>query len=142
MAHHYNDNGTIYEVAGGKDNDNGTVYEIDHGKYNDNGTVYEVAFAEPITVKLSNNAYSVSYAYVGYNGVKYTTKTTFEINKGDTLQLYVYGDSISAYIEIDGNKVHQGTGTYNYVPQRNVTISFSSGMGLGSRFGAIKVTST
>lgn len=50
MAHSYNDNGTIYEVGGGKFNDNGTVYEIDHGKYNDNGTVYEITFGPVVLI--------------------------------------------------------------------------------------------
>lgn len=70
MAHKVNDNGTIYEIGGGKYNDNGTVYEIDHGKYNDNGTVYEVAFGPGI----------ITFTYTWYS----TLIGTFEAEEGMT----------------------------------------------------------
>jgi hypothetical protein len=45
MAHKCLDNGTAYEVAGGKVRDNGTSYAISHGKINSSGTVYEIPFS-------------------------------------------------------------------------------------------------
>lgn len=44
MAHKVLDNGTAYEITGGKVLDNGTAYEIDHGRVMDAGTVYDIEF--------------------------------------------------------------------------------------------------
>jgi hypothetical protein len=73
MAHKCRDNGTAYEVVGGKVRDNGTSYAISHGKINSSGTVYEIPFSSgtPVselsvgsTVKMNVNGAATEFIVV------------------------------------------------------------------------------
>ena len=52
MVHKSIVNGTIYEVAKGKDLVGGTVYEKDHGNVMVGGTVYKIEITSPETVEI------------------------------------------------------------------------------------------
>ena len=113
MAHNYNDNGTIYEIGGGKDNDNGTVYEIDHGKVNVNGTVYSIEFGgAPVTVTCSGLS---SKNYVEVNGTKHTASGTFQAKVGDKMRCVVSEGTQNNEIQADWNIVASGKGTVEYI---------------------------
>lgn len=75
MAHNYNDNGTVYEISGGKINMNGTVYEVDHGKANDSGTIYNLPFGPAI----------ITFTYTFYGNLI----GTFQAEEGMTWRQFI-----------------------------------------------------
>lgn len=152
MAHNYNDNGTIYEIGGGKDNMNGTVYEIDHGSYNDNGTVYEIRFAASAYTVTITGGTDFSYPYVVYNGNTYKTAASFVIPAGASIVIYTgCGSSASSmgYISIDGVTVastskinNKYSVSYTYTPTSDISIQLTYNGYQSTKYNGIALVTT
>ena len=153
MAHNYNDNGTVYEIGGGKVNMNGTVYEIDHGKYNDNGTVYELSFGNKqvikITVASSIRSYHGTRFYVQVNGSKLPVGTTEFASEG-SLSISVHVKTITGLGNDNYNKVilngsikMQNSGTYTFSTEAStITVDFTASGASGSGTNVIATITT
>lgn len=73
------------------------------------------------TMTITGVTGSTSQQYVLYNGARYTSPTTFEIDSGDTVEVYAY------IITLDGTTVQQGSSsTYKYTPKGNATFTFGT----------------
>ena len=135
MAHNYNDNGTIYEIGGGKVNVNGAAYKVDHGKVNVNGTVYELAFTSLCTIVLSGDVYCCTTTI---NGKTYSSPTTIELEQGTVISICfdaMLGGDITTpdnnVIDMDSDEV------YKYTVHTNATISFEDSAG---RYSIVIIT--
>lgn len=132
--------GTAYAIDGGNALVDGTVYEIENGTALVNGTAYEIAFAVPVTVKITKvSGYSANsrYAYVEINGTQYTgsTETTIEVSMGTEMFCYATrGVNTSGYmgqIYVDNKPVAAGSpAKYTYTINTPITVKIS---GSGNR---------
>lgn len=122
MAHNYNDNGTVYEIGGGKYNDNGTVCEIDHGKVNDNGTIYEISFAKDITITIGSGGNS-NYAYIIVDGTKHYFAESFTVPSGTNVTVFANNSSVNRY-GVYVNDVRKASTTVHMTVYSDVAVRF------------------
>ena len=129
--------GTGYSIKQGKVLIDGTAYTIKKGRTLNGGTGYDIKIAEDsimITVVGGDTkAGSRARAYVIYNGQNYTD-TTFEVQPGETVQVYLSARSGSSMsyirnqsISLNGTVVAKGLRsnilTYDYTPTKSATIT-------------------
>ena len=89
MGHKTIVGGTQYNVKKGKALVGGTEYSVKKGKTLVDGTVYEVGFVKPVVTIMLRGDFS--YSGVRYNGVYYSSPTTFTANVGDEIFVESYG---------------------------------------------------
>lgn len=139
MAHKTLIGGTAYEIDGGKTLIGGTAYKIDKGKTLVGGTAYEVGFAPSVAMiyvvghggeDCGDGEYGqYANSYITYNGVMYTSPTTFEANVGDVIECFADSEDMFD-IYVNGVKVSGSGTTYTYTVTSNAKIElYSDGVG-------------
>lgn len=134
--------GTGYSIKQGKVLIDGTAYTVKKGRTLIDGTGYDIAIAEDqimITVVGGDTKTgSRARAYVIYNGQNYTD-TTFEVQPGETVQVYLnaYSSATTAdkrkqQVTLNGVVVASfGSGPdsrkviYDYTPTKSATITIT-----------------
>ena len=134
--------GTGYSINQGKVLIDGTAYTIKKGRTLNGGTGYDIAIAEdPIMITVvggDTKTGSRARAYVIYNGQNYTD-TTFEVQPGETVQVYLNAHSSATtadkrkqQVTLNGIVVASfGSGPdsrkviYDYTPTKSATITIT-----------------
>lgn len=134
--------GTGYSIKQGKVLIDGTAYTIKKGRTLNGGTGYDIAIAEdPIMITVvggDTKTGSQARAYVIYNGQKYTD-TTFEVQPGETVQVYLRASSSATKAEKQKQQVtlngvvvaSYGSDSdnrnviYDYTPTKSATITIT-----------------
>ena len=134
--------GTGYSIKQGKVLIDGTAYTIKKGRTLNGGTGYDIAIAEdPIMITVvggDTKTGSQARAYVIYNGQKYTD-TTFEVQPGETVQVYLRASSSATNADKQKQQVtlngvvvaSYGSDSdnrnviYDYTPTKSATITIT-----------------
>ena len=134
--------GTGYSIKQGKVLIDGTAYTIKKGRTLNGGTGYDIAIAEdPIMITVvggDTKTGARARAYVIYNGQKYTD-TTFEVQPGETVQVYLHAYSSAAtankkkqqvtlngvVVASFGSDSDNSNVIYDYTPTKSATITIT-----------------